>query len=96
MAVTVADEADCPAVKIAATAMSVKRSLLVEVSDDGFVVSLRLLSDAVRQWNSWTLCDRATAVAEVAHDRYLGNQPNPEGCYPTLDVVADAERRLNF
>lgn len=96
MTVAGSDETDAPAVKIAATAVSVRRSVLVEVSDQGFVVGVRLLSDVVRQWDSWTLGERTVAVAVVAHNRYLANQPNTETSYPTLDAVAAAERKLNF
>jgi hypothetical protein len=76
--------------------MSARRSVLAEVSNDGFVVGVRFLSDAVRQWDSWTLGERAVAVASVAHDRYLANQASAERSYPTPESVAAAERKLNF
>ena len=70
--------------------------MLVEVSEDGFVSGVRLLSDVVRQWDSWTFGERAVAVGAVAHDRYLANLPNPDGRYPSHESVAAAERRLTF
>ncbi|MBU8819282.1 hypothetical protein KL864_25645 [Mycolicibacterium goodii] len=94
---TVADsgEAELHA-RIVATATSVKRSLMAEVDEHGYVVGVRVLSDAVRHWDSWTLGERAVAVAAVARDRYLANQPNSEGLNPTHDAVAAAERKLKF
>lgn len=96
MAVAGAGEADAAEVQIAATAVSQQRSLLVQVSADGYVVGVRLLSEAPRQWDSQTLNKRAVAVAAVAHDRYLANRPSVEGRYPSPDAVAADERRLQF
>jgi hypothetical protein len=81
---------------VAATAMSAKRSVAVEVSEDGFVVGVRLLSPAVRRWDSWDLGERVVAVAAVAHDRYLANLPDREGIYPKLRGVGADERKLIF
>jgi hypothetical protein len=84
------------AVKVVASAVSVKRSLAVQVSEDGFVSGVRLLSAVVRRWDTWDFGERTVAVAAVAHDRYLSNLPNREGRFPSRDEVAAAERRLNF
>lgn len=92
-----ANEADSPDVRVVAEAVSVKRTVGAEVDECGFVVAVRFFKDSVRTWDSYTLGQRAVAVADVAHDRYLANQPNPDGGqYPSRDVVAAAERKLNF
>jgi len=83
-------------VRTAATAVSVKRSVMAEVSDTGFVSGIRLLSDAPRRWDTWDFGERVVAVAGVAHDRYVANLPNREGREPTPRSVAAAERKLNF
>lgn len=90
------DEAAVPDVRVVASAVSAKRSLAVEVGDTGCVVGVRLLSDAVRRWDSYTFGDRVVAVANVAHDRYLSNQRSIDGHYPAPEEVAAAERKLNF
>ncbi|MEX3743399.1 MULTISPECIES: hypothetical protein [Mycolicibacterium] len=96
MTVAGSDETDVPATKVVATAVSAKRTLMAEVDQNGFVVGIRVLSDAVRQWDSWTLGENAVAVAAVARDRYLANQPHNEATYPTHQSVAADERRLKF
>lgn len=90
------DDAAVPAVHVVASAVSAKRSVAVEVGDNGCVVGVRLLSDAVRRWDAYTLGDRVVAVADVAHDRYLSNQHNVDGHYPDPKDVAAAELKLNF
>lgn len=90
------DEAAVRDVRVVASAVSAKRTVAVEVGDNGCVVGVRLLSDAVRRWDSYTLGDRVVAVADVAHDRYLSNQPNVDGHYPDSKDVAAAELKLNF
>ncbi|HUO40727.1 MAG TPA: hypothetical protein VMU34_24055, partial [Mycobacterium sp.] len=59
--------------KVVATSVSAKRTVAVEVSDSGFVCGVRLLSGAVRQWDTWDFGERVVAVAGVAHDRYIAN-----------------------
>ena len=90
--VTITDHA----VEVVASAVSSKRSVMAEVSADGFVCAVRLLTDAAKRWDSWDLGDRLVAVAAVAHDRYLSKLPNRDGRFPTAAEVADAERKLNF
>jgi hypothetical protein len=43
---------------VAATAAPRQRTALVEISSDGYVIGVRLLSDQVRQWDSRTLGHR--------------------------------------
>ena len=62
---------DMTQIAVAATAVSGRRTVMVEVSADGYVVGVRLLSDVVRRWDSQMLEDRVKLVAAVAHDRYL-------------------------
>jgi hypothetical protein len=83
-------------VEVVATAVSAKRSVIAEVSGDGFVCGVRLLVDEVRRWDTREFEDRIVAVAAVAHDRYLAGLPNRDGRFPTLDEVAAAERKLQF
>ena len=90
-----ADEDSAEAV-VAATAVSRKRTVLAAVSDQGFVVGVRLLDDAVRAWDTVTLEERVKAVASVAHDRYLAGLGATDGRYPTMQAVADAELELDF
>ncbi|WP_088295479.1 hypothetical protein [Mycobacterium avium] len=90
------DEAAVPDVRVVASAVSAKRTVAVEVGDNGCVVGVRLLSDAVRRWDAYTLGDRVVAVADVAHDRYLSNQRSIDGHYPDPKDVAAAELKLNF
>ncbi|ASX03578.1 hypothetical protein CKJ56_13520 [Mycobacterium intracellulare subsp. chimaera] len=90
------DATAVPEVSVVASAVSAKKSLAVEVDDTGCVVGVRLLSDAVRRWDSYTLGERVVAVADVAHDRYLSNQHSTDGHYPDPEDVARAERKLNF
>lgn len=78
---------------VAATAVSRRRTVMVEVSSDGYVIGVRLLSEAVRQWDSQTLEDRIKSVASVAHDRYLAGL---DASYPTPESVAAAEFELDF
>lgn len=91
------DESDICDVRVAASAVSAKRTMGAEVSEDGFVVALRFLKDVVRQWDAYTLGQRAVLVADVAHDRYLSNLPQTYGGqYPSAEAVAATERALNF
>jgi hypothetical protein len=83
-------------IAVAATAVSRQRSVLVEVSADGYVIGVRLLSEAPRQWDSQTLEDRVKSVASVAHDRYLSGLSTNDGSYPTTESVAAAELKLDF
>jgi hypothetical protein len=83
-------------IAVAATAVSRQRSVLVEVSTDGYVTGVRLLSAAVRQWDSQTLEDRVKSVASVAHDRYLAGLDTTDGGYPSRESVAAAELELDF
>lgn len=87
---------DVPEVRVVASAVSVKRTIAAEVGDNGCVVGVRFLSDVYRRWDSYTLGERVLAVADVAHDRYLSNQPNRDGHYPDRAEVSAAERKLNF
>ncbi|SLJ75711.1 hypothetical protein [Mycobacteroides abscessus] len=90
------DYAGDPPVRVVATAVSAKRTIAVDVGDNGQVIGLRILSDVVRQWDTYTLSQRIIAVADVAHDRYLANQPNHDGYYPDHAEVSAAERKLKF
>ena len=91
------DEPDTRDVRVVASAVSVKRTVGAEVSEEGFVVAVRLFKDVVRQWDAYTLGQRAVSVADVAHDRYLSNLPQTYGGqYPSQDAVAASERTLNF
>lgn len=81
--------------QVAATAMSVRRTVTVQVNGMGFVHRVRLSAEA-RNWDAVTLNNRCRAVAAVAHDRYLANLPYSDGSYPTLEAVAADERALNF
>jgi hypothetical protein len=87
---------DMTQIAVAATAVSRQRTVLVEVSSDGYVVGVRLLSEQVRQWDSQTLEDRVKSVASVAHDRYLAGLGVTDGSYPTTESVAAAELELDF
>ncbi|MDP7707392.1 hypothetical protein [Mycobacterium sp. TY815] len=88
---------ECTDVPIVASAVSVKRTVGAQVDANGMVVAVRFLSTEVRAWDAYTLGQRVVAVADVAHDRYLSNQPDPDGGqYPTREAVAAAERRLKF
>jgi hypothetical protein len=87
---------DMTQIAVAATAVSRQRTVLVEVNLDGYVIGVRLLSDAVRQWDSQTLEDRVKSVASVAHDRYLAGLGANDGSYPTTESVAAAELELDF
>jgi hypothetical protein len=84
------------AVQIAARAVSRNRTLSAAVDDAGFVVGVQLLKDVVRRWPAATLGDRVVAVAAVAHDRYLANNPDPDLPRPSAFAVAEAEQRLDF
>ncbi len=80
---------------VVATAVSARRTLLVEVDGGGFVCGVRLLSPVVRTWDSATLNDRVKAVAAVAHDRYHANaRTDPDA--DELLTIAARERALNF
>jgi hypothetical protein len=83
-------------VETVATAVSARRAVMAEVSGDGFVTGIRLLTDTVKGWDTRDFEDRLVAVAAVAHDRYLAGLPNRDGRFPTLDEVAAAERKLQF
>lgn len=83
-------------IAVAATAVSRQRTVLVEVSSDGYVIGVRLLNEAARQWDSRMLEDRVKSVASVAHDRYLAGLGAADGSYPTAESVAAAELELDF
>jgi hypothetical protein len=83
-------------IAVAATAVSRLRTVMVEVSSDGYVIGVRLLSEEARQWDSQTLEDRVKSVASVAHDRYLAGLGATDGSYPTAESVAAAELELDF
>lgn len=87
---------DDGAAQIAARAVSRNRTLSAAVDTEGFVVGVQFLKDAVRRWPSATLGDRVVAVAAVAHDRYLANNPDPDLARPSAFDVAEAEQRLDF
>ena len=87
---------DMTQIAISATAVSRQRSVMVQVSTDGYVIGVRLLSEAVRQWDSQTLEDRVKSVASVADDRYLAGLDETGGSYPTTESVAAAELELDF
>lgn len=87
---------DVSEVRVVASAVSVKRTIAVEVGATGCVVGVRFLNDIYRRWDAYTLGERVVAVADVAHDRYLSNQPNRDGHYPDRAEVSAAERKLNF
>jgi hypothetical protein len=94
-AVAGAHGVDMTQIVVAATAVSRQRTVMVEVSSHGYVAGVRLLSEAVRGWDSQTLEDRVKSVAAVAHDRYLAGLGAGDG-YPTTDSVAAAELELDF
>lgn len=81
---------------IVAMAMSRNRTVAAQVDSEGFVVGVRLFKDEVRSWSSRMLGDRVVAVAAVAHDRYLANNPDPDRLRPSLTAVAASERNLDF
>jgi hypothetical protein len=87
---------DMAQIAVAATAVSRQRTVMVEVSSDGYVIGVRLLSEEVRQWDSQTFEDRVKSVAGVAHDRYLSGLGTTDGSYPTAESVAAAELGLDF
>ncbi|MCF6389977.1 hypothetical protein [Mycobacterium sp. SMC-4] len=89
-----AETVDDLAARVAATAISAKRTVFVQVNALGFVCGVVLKPEA-RNWDAVTLNNRVRKVAAVAHDRYLANL-GIEGTYPTLDAVAAAERALAF
>jgi hypothetical protein len=95
-AVAGAHGVDTSEIAVVATAVSRWRTVLVEVSSDGYVVGVRLLSEAVRRWDSQMLEDRVKLVAAVAHDRYLAGLSATDGSYPTVESVAAAELELDF
>ncbi|MBU8841256.1 hypothetical protein [Mycolicibacterium sp.] len=80
--------------KIAATAISVRRTAFVQVNALGWVCGVQLGAE-VRNWDAVTINNRVRRVAAVAHDRYLANL-GIGGMYPTLDAVAADERALTF
>jgi hypothetical protein len=91
------DEPDTGDLRVVASAVSVKRTVGAEVSEEGYVVAVRFFKDAVRRWDAYTLGRRVVSVADVAHDRYLSNLPESYGGqYPSRDAVAATERKLNF
>jgi hypothetical protein len=96
VAVSGAHSVDMTQIAIVATAVSRQRTVMAEVSSDGYVIGVRLLSEAVRQWDSQTLEDRVKSVASVAHDRYLSGLGASDGSYPTAESVAAAELELDF
>jgi hypothetical protein len=87
---------DMTQIAVAATAVSRQRTVMAEVSSDGYVIGVRLLSEQARQWDSQTLEDRVKSVASVAHDRYLAGLDATDGSYPTTESVAAAELELDF
>ena len=89
-----AEAASDLAEQVVATAISVKRTVFVQVNALGFVCGVVLKPEA-RNWDSVTLNNRVRKAAAVAHDRYLANL-GIDGTYPTLDAVAADERALNF
>ena len=89
-----AEAASDLAEQVVATAISVKRTVFVQVNALGFVCGVVLKPEA-RNWDSVTLNNRVRKVAAVAHDRYLANL-GIDGTYPTLDAVAADESALNF
>ena len=83
--------------EVVATAVSVNRSIIAEVDADGCVCGVRLLTDAVKRWDTRDLENRIVAVAEVAHNRYLAGLRNRDGRrLPTLSEAASDERKLRF
>lgn len=89
------EDADPALLAVVATAVSARRTLMVEVNGAGFACAVRLLSPVVRTWDSETLNDRAKAVAAVAHDRYYANvRTDPDD--GELLAIAARERKLNF
>ena len=91
-----AEDTDTAANAVVATAVSRKRTVMAQVNAEGFVVGVRVLDDVVRHWDVATLDERVKAVASVAHDRYLAGLDVPDGSYPTMEAVADAEMELDF
>lgn len=89
------DDLDPALREVVASAVSARRTLMVQVNGFGFVCGLRLLSPVVRTWDSAMLNDRVKAVAAVAHDRYYANtRPDPDD--GELVAIAARERALNF
>lgn len=91
-------ESDAPHTQVAASAISARRTVAAEVSERGFVVAVRLFKEDVRRWDAYTFGRRVVQVADIAHDRYLANLPNPDGGqrYPSPRAVSEAERALDF
>ncbi len=89
------DDIDPALLEVVASAVSARRTLMVQVNGFGFVCGLRLLSPVVRTWDSVTLNDRVKAVAAVAHDRFTANtRTDPDD--GELVAIAARERALNF
>ena len=89
------DEMDPALLAVVASAVSARRTLMVQVNGFGFVCGLRLLSPVVRTWDSATLNDRVKAVAAVAHDRFYANtRPDPDA--GELVAIAARDRARSF
>ncbi|ORU98041.1 hypothetical protein [Mycolicibacterium fallax] len=82
-------------VEVVASAVSVQRSVLVEVNALGFVCSVQILSPVVRMWDTATINDRFCAVARVAHARWCALRAG-DSDGGALAAVAAQERALNF
>ncbi|MBS9536139.1 hypothetical protein KIH27_21375 [Mycobacterium sp. M1] len=84
---------------VAASAVSARRSVLVNVARQGYVSGVRLLNPAVGSWDSATLNEYLCRVAGVAHDRYVAMrraETDRAGGEAELMSVAEQERRLDF
>lgn len=85
-----------PGPALGATAVSRRQTVMAAVNTRGYVVGVRLLTDAVRTWDAHTLEGRVIAVSDVAHDRFTAGLGAVDGRYPTLEAVAAAESELDF
>jgi hypothetical protein len=80
-------------IAVAATASYRECSVLVEANTGGYVISVLLLIEAVRHWDSQTLEDW---VKSLPHDRYLAGLGANDGSYRTTDPVTPADLELHF
>lgn len=91
---------------VGAEALSKNHSVYTSVTDTNYPLEVRF-SAAVRDWDSFTICERVLAVADVAYLRFqahertkiaLADGPARAAAsgFPSAAEVDAAESRLNF